>query len=249
MIHGFLLRPSIWQPLLPEPRVSNALRAFSAMDGHFFHAIDSGNSYAIFDSEYKYRQRESFRSKGGLYWNELDPDDPDFEQTGKEKMLEGMDFPMVCMALSVDGYDKRPDDATRSLYDFMPLARELGNYFSRRAKESGTPWEPTERGELLIRSGCVTKVGYEGRGLMAALNHFVMLEAKAKAYRAISVGVGNPSIYRNWMKAPPGCRSTIISNVSVWDIELEDDEGRKVRPYVDSGMSKQGWLIWCDLDT
>ncbi|KAK6085178.1 hypothetical protein SCUP234_02119 [Seiridium cupressi] len=249
MIHGFFLRPSIWQPLLPKPKVSNALRSFNAIGGHFSHSIDSGHSYAIIDSEYEYKRPESASSGGALYWDELDPSDPDFERDGKDKMLERMDCPVVCIALSVDGFDQKPAEATRALYEFMPLVRELGNYFSRRSKESGESWDPTERGELLIRSGCVTKAGYEGQGLMTALNHFVMLEAKAKGFQAISVGVGSPSVYRNWMKAPPGCHSKILAHLDVWDIELEDDQGRTIRPYVNSEMSKQGWLIWCDLDS
>ncbi|KAH6653296.1 hypothetical protein BKA67DRAFT_569123 [Truncatella angustata] len=173
MVQGFFLRPSIWEPLLPEPKVANALRAFTALDGHFAHAIDSGLSYAVMDSEYEFRRPESVASGGGLYWSELDPDDANFERDGRDKMLERMDFPMVCLALSVDGYDKKPDEASRALYQFMPLVRELGSYFGQKERESGETWEPSNMGERMIRSGCVTQPGYEGRGLMTALNHFV----------------------------------------------------------------------------
>lgn len=96
MIHGFLLRPSsIWEPLLPEPKAANALRAFSALDGHFSHAIRSGHSYAVVDSEYAFRRPGSAETGGRLYWDELDPGDPDFAAQGGRLMYEGMDFPLV----------------------------------------------------------------------------------------------------------------------------------------------------------
>lgn len=248
MVQGFLLRPSLWQPLLPEPKVASALRAFTAMKGHFEHAINSGLSYAIVDSAYTFQRPESIAAGGGLYWDELDPDDPDFESNGKDKMVDRLDFPLVCIALSVDALDRRPDEATKALYDFMPLVRSLGAYLSERGRESEHTWEAVEFGELLLRSGCVTKPGYEGQGLMTALNHFVMLEAKARAYKAISVGVGNPTVFRNWLKAPPGCHSRVVARIDVSEIELEDEEGQLIHPYANSDMSKKGWLIWCGLD-
>ncbi|ETS75602.1 hypothetical protein PFICI_12546 [Pestalotiopsis fici W106-1] len=256
MIHGFLLRPSIWQPLLPEPKVGNALRAFAALDGHFMHAINSGCSYAIVDSEYEFRKAESAVTGGCLYWDQLDPEDPDFETKGTMLMLEGMDFPVV-VRLALDVLDKKPDTATQDLYDFIPLVRELGTWLSvRGGSKSSSPGDapsssrhdqPASWGEALIRSGCVTKEGYEGRGLMTALNRFMMLEARARGYRTISVGVADWSVYRCWMSPPPGCRSRITAEFRVWDIELEDEDGRLVRPYVNSGINEQGWLIRCDL--
>lgn len=248
MVQGFLLRPSVWQPLLPVPRAASALRAFTAIEGHLNHAVDSGLSYGIVDSEYNYHRAESTVLGGSLYWDELDPHDPDFEREGENKMVERMDFPLVCIALSVDGLDKRSDDATKSLYDFIPMVKSLGTYLAGRSRESEHTWVPLETGELLIRSGCVTKPGYEGQGLMSALNHFVMLEAKARSYSAISVGVGHPAVFRNWMKAPEGCRSRVVATIDVWDIELEDEEGRLVQPYVNSSMGKKAWLIWCALE-
>jgi hypothetical protein len=249
MIYGFLLRPSIWEPLLPEPKVANALRAFTALDGHFSHAIHSGRSYAIIDSEYRYKRPESAASRGGLYWDELDSGDPNFEREGSDKMLECMDFPLVCVALSIDGFDRRPDQATRDLYEFMPLVKELGTYLSSIAHTYESACEPDDWGKLLIRSGCVTRPEYEGRGLMTALNHFVILEAKARNYQAINVGVSSGSVYRNWMRAPPGCRSTVVANVDIWNIELRNQDGRLVRPYVDSRTGRQGWLIYCNLSS
>ncbi|KAI1849689.1 hypothetical protein JX266_004638 [Neoarthrinium moseri] len=246
-IEGFMLRPSIWQPLVPEPRTANALRAFTALEGHFAHSINSGLCFGIFDREYEFRRAKSTSQGGDLYWHELDPDHDDFEIIGEKQMIDAMDFPLVCVALSVDAFDRKPDDASRALYECMPLVKALGTYLARLDKRPASSRQPDARGEVMIRSGCVTKLGYEGRGLMTALNHFVMLEAKARGYGAVTAGIGSPTVYRSWMNAPVGCLSSVIAYFDIWGIELEDEEGSLVRPYADSGVSREGWLIWCDL--
>jgi hypothetical protein len=244
---NIVLRPSIWEPLIPEPKTSNALRAFEALDGHFAHSINSGLSYAIFDSEYQFLRPESAASGGRLYWDELDPEARGFEASGRQEMVARMDFPLVCIALSVDAFDRMPDGASEAFYDFMPMVRDLSNFLAGADGRPKGSWEPARTGEVLLRSGCVTKPGYERRGLMSALNRFVMLEARARAYRGIRVGVASPSVYRNWMKPPPGCRSSVVAYLDLWALELEDEEGNMVRPYINSGMERDGWLIWCDL--
>lgn len=140
--------------------------------------------------------------------------------------------------------DKKPDQATRDLYAFMPLVRELGTWLSARDEHDSRP--PTVWGELLIRSGCVTQQGYEGRGLMTALNRFMLLEARARGYRAVRAGVADGSVYRCWMSPPDGCQSTVTASFRLRDIELEDEDGRLVRPYVGSQVNEYGWLIRCE---
>lgn len=83
---------------------------------------------------------------------------------------------------------------------------------------------------------------------VSALNHFVMLDLKARGFRAMNAGIGVPSVYRNWMNAPAGCRSYSYLDLNMLEIEIEDEDGRKVKPYKDSGMAKEGWLMWCDLN-
>ena len=83
---------------------------------------------------------------------------------------------------------------------------------------------------------------------VSALNHFVMLDLKARGFRAMNAGIGVPSVYRSWMNAPAGCRSYAYLDVNIWEIEVEDEDGRKVKPYVDSSVAKEGWLMWCDLN-
>lgn len=257
-IEGFMMRESsIWAPLVPAPRAARTLGALEALDGHFAHALAGGMSYGIFDEEYTPR-----RGEPGVYWHELDPGEEDFEHRGPEAMRDAMDFPLVCAALSVDACDPKPAAASEALYECIPLVRPLGRFLAGlRAGGagagggpcpggSGEPWAPARRGELLVRSGCVTRRGYEARGLMGALNRFVLLEARARGFRAVAAGVANPSVYRSWARAPPGCRTRVVARFDVWAIELEDPDnpGRRVRPYVGSAVSREGWLLWCDVN-
>jgi hypothetical protein len=135
-IEGFMLRSSsIWGPLVPQPRAANALRAFSALDGHFAHAVTSGMSFGIFDTEYAFQRPESAAASssrsskhttittttttmqagggggGALYWHVLDPSAAGFEARGPDLMRVGMDFPLVCVALAVDARSPTPDAA------------------------------------------------------------------------------------------------------------------------------------------
>ncbi|KAK8055331.1 hypothetical protein PG993_000558 [Apiospora rasikravindrae] len=269
-VQGFLLGPSIWEPLMAAPKTRSALRAFDALHGYYMHAVNSGVSYGVFDSEYEFARAESTLSNepaaatttngegasqhessgGAVYWHELDPDtEPDFETGGgARRMIEGMDFPLVCVALSCDLAAKPPPDIVESLYTFFPLQKGVSQYWRDRDPRPKGTWEPQGPGEVAARMGCVTKPEYQGRGLMSALNHFVMLDLKARGFRAMNAGIGVPSVYRSWMNAPAGCRSYAYLDVNIWEIEVEDEDGRKVEPYVDSGVAKEGWLMWCDLN-
>ncbi|KAK7965177.1 hypothetical protein PG988_010181 [Apiospora saccharicola] len=276
-VQGFLLGPSIWSPLMAAPKTRSALRAFGALHGYYMHAVESGVSYGVFDSEYEFARPESkstsaaaaaaasngdtsingnengtkYEPSGGdVYWHELDPDaDPDFETGGgAQRMVEGMDFPLVCVALSCDLAGKPGPDIVEALHAFFPLQRGVSQYWRDRDPRPKGTWEPSGVGEVCARMGCVTKPEYQGRGLMSALNHFVMLDLKARGFRAMNAGIGVPSVYRNWMNAPAGCRSHAYLDLNILEIEVEDDDGRKVKPYADSGMDKEGWLMWCDLN-
>ncbi|KAI1335638.1 hypothetical protein F5Y15DRAFT_242737 [Xylariaceae sp. FL0016] len=246
-IEGFMLRDdSLWKPILPYPKVGNALRAFTYLAGHYDHSIYSGLSYCIVDTQYTFRRPESVSVGGWLYWDELDPDSHDFERKGRKKMVYAMDFPIVCIALAFDAFSQRDYQATTDMLQLIPLQSQLGAFLGSVDPRPYETWGPTDYGQVLIRSGCVTKPGYEGRGLGTALNHFVMLEAKALGYRGLSVGLGNRSILRSYTHAPRGCRAQVLAHWNFEDVQLEDEEGAIIMPYRGTGM-RDGWEVWVDL--
>lgn len=197
-VQGFLLGPSIWSPLMAAPKTRSALRAFDALHGYYMHAVNSGVSYGVFDSEYEFARPESKsttptpapaaapngdgtngtngsgrgrgdgyeRSGGAVYWHELDPGAADFETGGgARRMVGGMDFPLVCVALSCDLAAKPPPDVVEALHAFFPLQQGVSQYWRDRDPRPKGTWEPRGVGEVCARMGCVTKPEYQGRGL------------------------------------------------------------------------------------
>ncbi|KAI1333163.1 hypothetical protein F5Y16DRAFT_4988 [Xylariaceae sp. FL0255] len=257
-IEGFMLRDaSLWKPILPHPKTANALRALEKLAGHYEHALASGLCFGIFDTAYVFSRPDSAATGRMLHWrgatSQLDPGRPEFETYGAEQMRAAMDFPLVCVALSFDAFTARDPHATRDMLDLIPLQAQLGSFLtsvtggsSGKGKDIAAVSTPTGFGQVLVRSGCVTRVGYERQGLATALNRFVMLEAKAWGFRGIKVGMGSETMLRCWMNPPQGCTSQIVAHFDFEEIEMVDEDGNPIRPYLGSGM-KDGYEVWCDL--
>ncbi|KAI0127041.1 hypothetical protein BJ170DRAFT_724751 [Xylariales sp. AK1849] len=241
-IYGFL-RTSIWTPILREPKMANALKALTNLSDYYNHSIKSGISYGVFDTEYRFTRPEPSSTGGALYWHELDSADPDLHR----KMIDAMDFPLVSLALSFDCYDQRTADFEEPLLEILPLHPFLMAELGKGDKRPAESWLPRALGEVVCRCGTITKPGYENRGLMTALNSFLMLELKAQGFRGIFIGIAGTPVYRVYTKPPAGCKSVVLHHFNVEEIELEDHERNKYKPYIDCGL-KEGWLVWCDLE-
>jgi hypothetical protein len=248
IIHTFLLGPSIWSPLVPDPKVKSAWRAFEMMDGHYMHSLLSGHSYAVFDDEYEFSRDESRGDNGRLYWDELDPDAHGFEEHGRDLMERAMDFPLVCVGAAFDLFDKKPDEATASMRELIPLERFMAEYAAKMDPRGDRPeeWLPKKRGQAVARAGLVTRESYRGRGLMKALNHFMILEARASGFDAIMVGPNHPSVVKSWMNPPDGCKITVLAKTNVWEVSVEIEDGEVVTPYETSMVGRVGHMLWCE---
>ncbi|KAI0144265.1 hypothetical protein GGR57DRAFT_482558 [Xylariaceae sp. FL1272] len=253
-IEGFMLRDdSIWKPLLPHPKTANALRGLDKLAGYYQHALTSGFSFGIFDTQYVFSHPQSAATGRMLHWRGgLDPGQLEFETYGADQMRVAMDFPLVCMALSCDAFAPVDPRVMQNVNELMPLQAQLNAFLSSASDDFGkgkgkaTRGSVTDYGQILSRFGCVTRLGYENRGLATALNRFVMLEAKAWGFRGIRVGTGNASVLRFWMDPPKGFQSEIVAHWNFEDIEMQDEEGRVVKPYRESGM-RDGWEVYCNL--
>jgi hypothetical protein len=246
-IYGFFLRTSIWTCIIREPKTANALRAFDKLSDYYNHSINSGLTYGIFDTQYEYQSPESMVKGGALYWNELDPADPYLACN----MIEAMDFPLVSLALSYDMFHPRTADFEPSLLEVIPMNPSLMMHLADVPDLPSRLVQPTEVGRTLCRTGTVTKPGYERKGLMTALNRFVILEARDKGFKNIMIGtsaLAGMAVHRVYTNPPSGCRSNVLHRFDVESIELTDKEcgGRKVKPYV-GGDLKEGWLVMVEL--
>ncbi|KAK8096484.1 hypothetical protein PG999_012428 [Apiospora kogelbergensis] len=279
---GFLLRCTPWvafsRAVPPgSSRRRLALRAFTELDAFHRYLVTSGLSYAIFDTEYMFERPGSAAAGGHLYWEDdglaTIGEEVEDEDAEVKRMIDGMDFPLVCHALSYDGFAPPPAEVQEAVAEFYPLRGPVFTYISQhldtRPADHPDRQAPTEPNQVLMRHGCITKRGYEGRGLMTALNRFVALEARARGFRGLSVGTNSPTVMRSYFfdnedegekrrnpMAAAGMRSFVFAHVedlckySLKDIGVEAEDGKEgaeVYPLRGHNLQRQVWLIWCDL--
>src|SRR5258708_2622357 len=97
IIHSNVHYSPIWSVVYPENKADRCYKGLSATTYLIEHQIDSGLSYGVFDTQYKFKRPESAITGGKLYWDEKDL------SVTKEQLLEQMDFPLVSIAMSYDG--------------------------------------------------------------------------------------------------------------------------------------------------
>lgn len=165
---GFLLRATPWvamsQAAPPGTSPANlARRAFTELDGFHRYLATSGLSYAIFDTEYSFRRPGSAAAGGHLYWEEdgllatqQDQQQQD-DSAEMDRMIDGMDFPLVCYGLSFDGFAPPPAAVQEALRAFYPLRGPLFAYIDRhldqRPREYPDRQPLTGPGQILV-SNC-----------------------------------------------------------------------------------------------
>ncbi|KAI0162195.1 hypothetical protein GGR57DRAFT_453377 [Xylariaceae sp. FL1272] len=196
------------------------------------HCLKGGMSYAIFDKEYKFKRPESVATGGGVYWHEIDPDEPGLEATGQQRLLDAMDFPPVAMALSFDKADKMPSEAFAENVAFIPefeLQRQVAEAKAKPAPDAAIP----EKGEVLVRAGTATRREYTGQGLMKALSHFVMHDAHARGFKRIEIDVIHQATSRLWLNPPLPYRGELVNRLHLKEAELEIG-GKIIKPFVAS---------------
>ncbi|KAK7912117.1 hypothetical protein PG985_014598 [Apiospora marii] len=251
---GFLLRPTPWVAMsqAAPPGTSSvdlARRAFTELDGFHRYLAGSGLSYAIFDAAYAFARPGSAAVGGRLYWEDDGLLDTQRRQDGgsndnsnaeADRMVKGMDFPLVCYGLSFDGFAPPPPEVQRALQAFYPLRggvfAHIDRHLDKRPRDHPDRQPLTRPGQVLVRNGCITKREYQGRGLMTALNRFIALEARARGFRGLSVGTNSPTVMRSYFFDPDdegeggrnpmaaaGMRSSLFAHVEdLFELRLED---------------------------
>ncbi|KKZ63915.1 hypothetical protein EMCG_01773 [[Emmonsia] crescens] len=103
-------------------------------------------SFGIFDTEYKFKNPESAKTGGKLYW-ETPTTDSDRERTTRESLLEQMDFPLIDeldtrdRALAVPSGPgqilQANSTATRDDYTRLGLMRNLADWVTHEGASKG----------------------------------------------------------------------------------------------------------------
>ncbi|KAI1814580.1 hypothetical protein GGS20DRAFT_403938 [Poronia punctata] len=192
------------------------------------HCVESGLSYGIFDKEYRYKRPESAATGGAVYWHEIDPDDPDLEETGQQKLLEAIDFPIVCAALSYDKAIPIPPEVMEGVVGFIPEYNYPRTFLAASLSSVGYKPETPKRGEVLVRGGTMTRRDYVGRGLMTAISRFIMHDAHVRGFKKIDMPMANASVSKIWLNPPAPYRAELVVDIDIRENEVEID-GKMVR--------------------
>ncbi|KAK4040949.1 hypothetical protein C8A01DRAFT_35005 [Parachaetomium inaequale] len=213
---------------IPKPA-----RVYALFDTHVpvvSRHIESGLSYGVFNKHYI--SPRGHANPSSVLW--ACPDTRD-EAPTKIKLLSQIDSPLVSVALSNDATDPQYFDGAGNW--IPPAIRELCELKAMlRQLDTAPPklWQPTERGQMLLREGTFTRSDYAGRGLAKALSYWLMDEMARQGYRTIEVDTYHPAVTKIWQNPPapfaasvgcellPGWSDTIAGKVLMGDNVLVD---------------------------
>ncbi|KAI1328166.1 hypothetical protein F5Y16DRAFT_369600 [Xylariaceae sp. FL0255] len=200
------------------------------------HALESGLSYGLFDKEYQWKRPESAATGGAVYWDEIDPEDPDLEVAGPQRLLDAMDFPLAALSLSHDKTHVQSAEAIAADIAFLPEYADFGvikKPASKPQDEEETTKDLIKPGEVLMRCGTTTKRDYGGQGLMKLMACFVTRDAHARGFKRIEVPIINEAVVKIYLNPPPPFTAELTQVVNVRDGEVERD-GKMIKPFAES---------------
>lgn len=228
LIHSNLFHSPVWPVIYPEEKTKRAHRGISAADYMVRHAVESGISFGIFDTQYEYKRPESASTYGKLYWDENDLD------SDGAALLQQMDFPLASIALAYDGFVPLDMPQLGPLIEVLPLFGTLYHVLESLDKRDPTSWKASRPREALMRNGTSTRADYEGYGLTRKLANWLMREAAAQGYRGIQIECAHDAVTHTWLHPPKPFHAELIGKVDMATYEEENEEGKVVRTFAPS---------------
>ncbi|KAK9314000.1 hypothetical protein V1522DRAFT_412597 [Lipomyces starkeyi] len=216
-----------WSLTKPENQTAFCYKLFRGADYLIRHQIDSGMSFGIFDTTYKYKHSESAELEGKLYWDESDLD------ATNEQLLAQMDFPLVSIAMSYDAYN--PPDMTK-MADFMDASPLFGIFFGElEARDARDSAKRKVEGphKVLQRNGTSTRADYGAQGLMKKLAQWLMHEATGRGYIGIEIPCAHDAVIKAWLNPPSPFKASVVSKFDAKTYEKEVD-GHMIKPFAPS---------------
>lgn len=211
-IYSLIFNSPGWRAMYPDNLVARTYKGYDALDGLITHCIASGWTYGVFDTQYK----PQHGGDGQLLW-----DFNNLEAT-EEELLQQMDFPLVSIALSYDGYDP-PLVNPQGLTLVIPAITEQNKILNKLDVRDPADWKPTGLRQVLMRNGTSTSPSYSGKGLMGRLARHLVDEARAAGFHAMQMRASSAAVLHVWENLPSPCRCEVIS-------ELTEDLGAAAEP-------------------
>jgi len=228
--HGF--HNPVWGNNWPDRMMGKwTLEMASTISYLVQHQIDSGLSYGVFDKEYIFKTPEAQESGGKLSWDPNEDPSESVEKTQGRKaegmrLLQKMDFPLVSIALSYDGFTPLDPKKMAPIIRAWPGFDILYGVLEARDPRAPESWKPTAPGQVLMRNATSTRHDYEGEGIMAAMARWLQREAAAMGFRGIQIECVSDAVTHLWSKgAQDGFKGWVVSEFEC--VDLEDAEGRK----------------------
>ncbi|KAI5868706.1 hypothetical protein GGS23DRAFT_546843 [Durotheca rogersii] len=225
--HSMMFESPIWSKIIPlSEQTKHVYRLFEIMGPWAMHGLKSGHSYGLFDTNYVYKRPESAAAPGGgkLYW------DFDNLSATKEELLQQLDSPLVSVALAYDGFDKFDHARLCPTENWFPGVTGIMKLLVERDTRDPASWEPTAHGQVMFRNSTQTRSDYQGHGLMKALSHFLMRQAKKEGFRAIKIECFNEILPRVWLNPPAPFRAVLVSQAHTSEVEEVGEDGETVFP-------------------
>lgn len=193
----------------------------------------------VFDLEHEYSSEKAREADGKFFWNEW-PDEEskkrELENMTLDEVVKRMDFPLVAVALSYDGFATYDMTAAEEFKKALPEVGYLLGEFGKRDLRDVGSWKPTAMGQLLKRNATSTKLGYEGAGLTKKLTYYMMDEARREGFQSVIVNSAHPGVTHIWMNAPSPCSAHVIAAFE--SDGVKDGDGKLIFKGIKHTMSR-----------
>lgn len=222
VMHSNAFASPVWPVIYPNKNNSLTTLLYKAFTGGneylMEHQVASGFSFGVFDTEYVYRREESKATQGKLYWDVNDP------SATRESLLEGMDFPLVSVAMSFDIVDRLDYARMAGIIEALPLfGVVMGMFNEADPRGSLDEWGPKEHGMVLQRNATATREDYMKHGIMKKMAYWLMREAERCGWKGMMIDCFHGAVIKTWMNPPAPFTARNVGEVNVKDLEEEID--------------------------
>jgi hypothetical protein len=209
----------LWPFIMPEDKTRRCYELLQTGDYLVNHQIVSGLSLGIFDTEYEFQRPESAATGGKLLWDFED------ETADMGQLVQQMDFPLVSVAMSYDGFNRLDYDKLAAMVAVLPAYPVVHRVLAERDPREPTSWEPTGPGQVVLRNATATKVGQEGHGLMKLMAHYLMRKSAAEGFRGIQIECFHDAVTHVWSNPPEPFKGEIVSKFNTYNYEHKYESG------------------------
>ncbi|KAG8158035.1 hypothetical protein KVR01_012307 [Diaporthe batatas] len=207
IMHSTAFASPVWSRLYPDNKTRLCYDLFRHSDYLVSHAVASGLSLGIFDTQYTFQHADSDAAGGKLHW---DLDDTG-SGAGEADLVRQMDFPLLSVALAFDAFNQIDAARLAPLVGVMPLLADRNRILSARDGRDPGAREATGPGQVALRNSTATKAGEEGKGFMGHLARQMMRRLAGMGFRGVQIQCLHDSVHRVWSRPPAPFRAEVVA--------------------------------------